>query len=246
MSQNLEPLTLFEKIWRRHLIVERQDGQALLAIDRHYVHEGSRHAFEVLAERGLPLRRPDRTFGTADHYAPSTSRSAATLADPEARLMLERFAANTAAHGFLAFGLGDPRQGIVHVIGPEQGLSQPGMTIVCGDSHTSTHGALGAYAFGIGASQVAHVLATQTLWQKKPRTMRIAVEGALAPGVAAKDVILAIIGQIGAAGATGFVVEYAGSAIRALSIEGRLTLCNMSIEAGAKAGMVAPDETTYA
>jgi len=246
MTEAKRPQTLFEKIWQRHAIVARQDGATLIAVDRHYVHEGSRHAFEVLAERALPLRRPDRTFGTADHYAPSTSRSIETLADPEARLMMTSFARNSAAHGFLSFGMGDPRQGIVHIIGPEQGLSQPGMTIVCGDSHTGTHGALGALAFGIGASQVSHVLATQTLWQKKPRTMRIAIGGALGRGVAAKDLILAIIGRIGAAGAVGHVVEYAGSAIRALSIEGRLTICNMSVEAGAKAGMIAPDDATFA
>ena len=237
--------TLFEKIWERHKVIER-DGRTLLYIDRHLIHDGSRRAFEVLAERGLPVRRPDRTFGTPDHYVPTTSRSIDEITDSEARLMVESITKNAKAHKVTVFDLDDPRQGIIHVVGPEQGLSQPGMTIVCGDSHTSTHGALGALAFGIGASEVGHVLATQTLWQRKPETMRITVEGHLRPGVAAKDIILAIIAKISAAGAVGHVIEYAGSAIRALSLEGRLTVCNMSIEAGARAGMIAPDETTIA
>jgi len=245
-SMSDKPSTLFDKVWGRHEIVERQDGQSLLYIDRHYVHEGSRHAFEVLHERNLPLRRPDRTFGMADHYAPSTSRQIAALADPESRAMMETFLHNTVTHGITAFQMGDPRQGIVHVVGPEQGLSRPGMTIVCGDSHTATHGALGALAFGIGASEVSHVLATQTLWQRKPKTMRISVDGVLSPGVTAKDVILAIIAKIGAGGAVGHAVEYAGTTIRGLSIEGRLTVCNMSVEAGAKAGLIAPDDVTFA
>ncbi|HXY99182.1 MAG TPA: 3-isopropylmalate dehydratase large subunit [Stellaceae bacterium] len=238
--------TLFDKIWDRHKVVERADGQTLLYVDRHLIHDGSRRAFEVLAEKGLTLRRPDRTFGTADHYVPTSSRDVAAIADPEARAMVDAVEVNAARHGATVFGLSDPRQGIIHVVGPEQGLTQPGLTIVCGDSHTSTHGALGALAFGIGASEVAHVMATQTLWQRRPKTLRISVEGSLAPGVFAKDVILAIIAEIGAAGATGHVIEYAGSAIRGLSMEGRLTLCNMSIEAGARAGLVAPDETTFA
>jgi 3-isopropylmalate/(R)-2-methylmalate dehydratase large subunit len=237
------PRTLFEKIWARHAIRTREDGATLLSIDRHLVHDGSRAAFQFLAERGLKVRRPDRTFGTPDHYVPTASRDLAT-AEPHRRGMVEDLQRNARASGITLFDLGDERQGIVHVIGPEQGISQPGMVIVCGDSHTATHGALGALAFGVGASEVSHVMATQTLWQAKPRTLRIAVEGRLGPGVVAKDVILAIIARIGAAGGTGHVIEYAGSAIRALGVEGRLTICNMSIEAGARAGMVAPDETT--
>jgi len=240
------PRTLFDKIWSRHTIVERDDGQTLLYIARHFIHDGSRRAFEVLGERGLPVRRPDRTFGTPDHYVPTTSRDMAAVLDPDGRLMVEAITKNAVAHGVTVFGLDDPRQGIIHVVGPEQGLTQPGMTIVCGDSHTSTHGALGALAFGIGASDVSHALATQTLWQRKPKTMRISVEGQLANGVTAKDVILAIVAKIGAGGAVGHAIEYAGSAVRGLSIEGRLTVCNMSIEAGARAGMVAPDDTTIA
>jgi 3-isopropylmalate/(R)-2-methylmalate dehydratase large subunit len=238
--------TLLDKIWHRHAIIERDDGQTLLYIDRHLIHDGSRRAFEVLGERGLPVRRPDRTFGTPDHYVPTTSRDMATIDDPDRRQMVEAVTRNAAAHGVTVFGLDDPRQGIIHVIGPEQGLSQPGMTIVCGDSHTSTHGALGALAFGIGASEVAHVLATQTLWHRKPKTKRITVEGSLGVGVTAKDVILAIVAKIGADGAVGHAIEYAGSTIRGLSMEGRLTICNMSIEAGARAGMIAPDDTTIA
>jgi 3-isopropylmalate/(R)-2-methylmalate dehydratase large subunit len=245
-TREAAPRTLFEKIWERHEVVAREDGQTLLYIDRHFIHDGSRRAFEVLAERGLKPRRPDRTFGTPDHYVPSGSRDLATLPDPEGRAMAEAIERNAAAHGITVFGLHDPRQGIVHVVGPEQGLTQPGLTIVCGDSHTSTHGAMGALAFGIGASEVGHVLATQTLWQRKPKTLRVTVDGTLAPGVFAKDVILAIIARIGAAGATGHAIEYAGSTIRALSMEGRLTVCNMSIEAGGKAGLIAPDETTFA
>ncbi len=241
-----EPRTLFEKIWERHKVVERADGQTLLYIDRHLIHDGSRHAFELLGERGLNVRRPERTFGTPDHYVPTSSRDAAAIADPEARGMVEAISRNAAKHGVTLFELGDARQGIVHVVGPEQGITQPGLTLVCGDSHTSTHGALGALAFGIGASEVGHVLATQSLWQQKPKTLRIAVEGALPPGVFAKDIILAIIAKIGAAGAVGHVIEYAGAAIRSLGMEGRLTVCNMSIEAGARAGMVAPDGTTFA
>jgi 3-isopropylmalate/(R)-2-methylmalate dehydratase large subunit len=238
--------TILDKIWDRHRILEREDGQTLLYIDRHYIHEGSRRAFEILGERGLSLSEPQRTFGTPDHYVPTTSRDPASLADPERRAMIEAFASNSAAHRLTTFGLGDPRQGIVHVVGPEQGLTLPGMTVVCGDSHTATHGALGALGFGIGASEVCHVLATQSLWQRKPPLMRINVEGSLAPGVTAKDVILAIIAKIGAAGATGYAIEYAGSVLRNLPIEGRLTVCNMSIEAGARVGLVAPDEATLA
>ena len=238
-----QPQTLFEKIWSRHAIRTREDGATLLSIDRHLVHDGSRAAFQFLAERKLPVRRPDRTFGTPDHYVPTASRDLST-AEPYRRQVVEDLRANAGAHGVTLFDLGDARQGIIHVVGPEQGISQPGMVIVCGDSHTATHGAMGALAFGIGASEVSHVLATQTLWQAKPKTLRITIDGRLGKGVVAKDVILAIIAKIGAAGGTGHVIEYAGSAIRALGIEGRLTICNMSIEAGARAGMVAPDETT--
>ncbi|HEX2942668.1 MAG TPA: 3-isopropylmalate dehydratase large subunit [Rhodopila sp.] len=241
-----QPRTLFDKIWQRHKIQEREDGAVLLHVARHLVHDGSAAGFRTLRERGLTLRRPDRTFGTPDHYVPTTTRDMATITEAGRRDMVSALARNAQDHGFTVFGIDDPRQGIIHVIGPEQGITQPGLLMVCGDSHTATHGALGALAFGIGASEVAHVLATQTLWQAKPRSMRVNVTGRLGAGLTAKDVILAIIAQISAAGGTGHVIEYAGPVIRALSMEGRLTLCNMSIEAGARAGMVAPDETTYA
>jgi 3-isopropylmalate/(R)-2-methylmalate dehydratase large subunit len=238
------PRTLFDKIWDRHKVLER-DGHTLIYIDRHLIHDGSNQAFRLLEERGLKLRRPDRTFGTPDHYVPTSSRDPSTITDPDARDMVAAIERNAREHHVTVFGIRDPRQGIIHVVGPEQGLTQPGLTMVCGDSHTSTHGALGALAFGIGASEVAHVMATQSLWQRRPRTMRITVDGRLAPGVFAKDIILAIIARIGATGGVGHAIEYAGSAIRGLSVEGRLTVCNMSIEAGARAGMIAPDETTY-
>ena len=240
------PRTLFEKIWARHTVLERPDGQTLLYVDCHLVHDGSAPAFQRLRQRGLQVRAPARTFATPDHYVLTSTRDVTQIPDAERRGMVEQLVANTAASGVTMFQLNDPRQGIVHIVGPEEGLTQPGTLLVCGDSHTSTHGALGALAFGIGSSEVTHVLATQTLWQRKPRTMRITVDGTLAEGVTGKDVILAIIARIGAAGATGTVIEYAGSAIRGLSMEGRLTLCNMSIEAGGRAGMVAPDETTFA
>jgi 3-isopropylmalate/(R)-2-methylmalate dehydratase large subunit len=240
------PATLFDKIWSSHAILVRPDGAALLHIDRHLVHDGSGNAFRMLKEKGLPVRRPDRTFATPDHYVSTLSHDLASINDPHRRGVVEDLEANAKAAGLTLFGLADRRQGIVHVVGPEQGLSQPGMIMVCGDSHTATHGALGALAFGVGASEVGHVLATQTLWQRKPKNMRIVVDGTLAHGVHAKDVILAIIARIGTAGGVGHVIEYAGSTIRALGIEGRLTICNMSIEAGARAGMVAPDETTFA
>ena len=238
--------TMFEKIWNRHRVLEREDGQTLLYVDRHLVHDGSAPAFEMLRDRGLKPRAPERIFATPDHYVPTDTRDVAAIENDEYRGMVESLEQNAAEGGFALFGLKDGRQGIVHVVGPEAGLTQPGMLLVCGDSHTSTHGALGALAFGIGMTEVAHVLGSQTLWQRKPKTLRITVDGALAPGVTAKDVILHIIASIGAAGATGYVIEYAGSAIRGLSMEGRLTLCNMSIEAGGRAGMVAPDETTFA
>jgi len=238
--------TMFEKIWNRHRVLEREDGQTLLYVDRHLVHDGSAPAFEMLRDRGLKPRAPERIFATPDHYVPTDTRDVAAIENDEYRGMVESLEQNAAEGGFSLFGLKDGRQGIVHVVGPETGLTQPGMLLVCGDSHTSTHGALGALAFGIGMTEVAHVLGSQTLWQRKPKTLRITVDGTLAPGVTAKDVILHIIASIGAAGATGHVIEYAGSAIRGLSMEGRLTLCNMSIEAGGRAGMVAPDETSFA
>ena len=240
-----EPRTLIDKLWAAHEIVCREDGEALLWVDRHFVHEGSFHAFSRLAERGAAVAEPALTFGVADHYVP-TRGSRRTIADPEIMRMVRQVEENTARHHIKLFGLDDPRQGIVHVVGPEQGLTLPGLLVVCGDSHTSTHGALGAYAFGIGATEVAHVLMTQTIWQKRPKRMRITVDGRVAPGVAAKDIVLAVIAHVGADGATGHAIEFAGSTIRALSIEGRLTLCNMSIEAGARCGLVAPDETTFA
>jgi 3-isopropylmalate/(R)-2-methylmalate dehydratase large subunit len=241
------PRTLFEKIWSRHVITTRGDNEALLYIDRNLVHDGSFHAFGALAKEGRKVRKPGQTFAVVDHYVPTVGRERglAGVTDPEVRTMIELLERNTATHGITHFGIDDPRQGIVHVVGPELGITQPGLTLACGDSHTSTHGALGAYAFGIGASQLKQILATQCLWQKKPRTLRISVEGKLGLGVSAKDVILAVIAEIGTAGATGHVIEYAGPAVRTLSMEGRLTVCNMSIEAGARAGMVAPDETTY-
>jgi 3-isopropylmalate/(R)-2-methylmalate dehydratase large subunit len=237
---------LFDKIWSSHAILARPDGATLLHIDRHFVHDGSGNAFRMLKEKGLAVRRPDRTFATPDHYVSTLSHDLASINEPHRRGVVEDLEANAKAQGLTLFALSDRRQGIVHVIGPEQGLSQPGMIIVCGDSHTATHGALGALAFGVGASEVGHVLATQTLWQRKPKNMRIVVDGRLADGVHAKDVILAIIARIGVAGGVGHVIEYAGSTIRAMGIEGRLTICNMSIEAGARAGMVAPDELTFA
>jgi len=240
-----QPQTIIDKLWAAHEILRREDGESLLWVDRHFVHEGSFHAFSRLAERGVGVAEPGLTFGVADHYVP-TRGPRRSISNPEIARMVRQLEENTARHGVSLFGLDDPRQGIVHVVGPEQGLTLPGLLIVCGDSHTSTHGALGAYAFGIGASEVAHVLMTQTIWQKKPKRMRIVVEGKTAPGIAGKDVVLAVIARIGAGGATGCAVEFAGSAIHALSIEGRLTVCNMSIEAGARCGMIAPDATTFA
>ncbi len=237
--------TIIDKLWSAHEIFRRDDGESLLWVDRHYVHEGSFHAFNKLAERGAQVAEPDLTFGVADHYVP-TRGSRHNIANPELARMVRQIEENTAKHGLKLFGVDDPRQGIVHVVGPEQGLTLPGLLIVCGDSHTSTHGALGAYAFGIGASEVAHVLMTQTIWQKKPRRMRVTVDGAMTPGISAKDIVLAVVAEIGADGATGCAVEFTGPAIRALSVEGRLTLCNMSIEAGARCGMIAPDVATFA
>jgi 3-isopropylmalate/(R)-2-methylmalate dehydratase large subunit len=238
--------TIFDKIWARHQILQRDDGAALLAITRHYLQDGSAPAFQMLRARGLPVRAPQRAVAMPDHYVPSHGRDLALLPSDEKRAMAQALQHDARGAGIEHLGLDDARQGIVHVVGPEQGWTLPGMLIVCGDSHTSTHGAIGALAFGIGASEVAHVLATQTLWQRKPLAMRITVDGALAPGVGPKDLILAIIATIGAAGAVGHMIEYAGSTLRSMSIEGRLTVCNMSIEAGARAGLVAPDERTFA
>jgi 3-isopropylmalate/(R)-2-methylmalate dehydratase large subunit len=237
------PRTLFDKIWDGHVILTREDGQALLWMDRHFFHEGSHHAFNQLRVRRAGVARPNLNIGVADHYVPTRGRGA-PIADETLRRMVDQLSDNAAQHGLRLFGLDDPGQGIVHVVGPEQGLTLPGLTIVCGDSHTSTHGAFGALAFGIGASEVAHVLMTQTIWQRRPRRMRVSVEGALGAGIGAKDMALSIIARIGADGAQGHAVEYAGSAVRVLSMEGRLTLCNLSIECGARCGMVAPDSTT--
>lgn len=239
------PTTLFDKVWGAHEILRGESGQSLLWIDRHFVHEGSFHAFNKLHERELSVARPDLTFGIADHYVPTLTRRLDAIGDAKVRGMIEQLADNTRRHGITLFGLDDPRQGIVHVLGPEQGLTQPGLLMVCGDSHTSTHGAFGSIAFGIGASEVAHVLATQTLWQSRPKKMRLTVEGELAPGISAKDIALTWIARLGADGARGYAIEYAGSAIRSLSMEARLTLCNLSIEGGARCGMIAPDATTF-
>lgn len=240
-----KPRTLYEKIWDAHVVKRHDDGTCVLYIDRHLVHEvTSPQAFEGLRVAGRKVRRPDATLAVADHNVPTTDR-ALGIPEEESRIQIETLEANVKENGIEYFGMQDKRQGIVHIIGPEQGLTQPGMTIVCGDSHTSTHGAFGALAFGIGTSEVEHVLATQTLLLKPAKTMRIAVEGVLPTGVTAKDMILAIIGKIGTAGGTGYVVEFAGSAVRALSMEGRMTMCNMSIEGGARAGLIAPDDTTF-
>jgi 3-isopropylmalate/(R)-2-methylmalate dehydratase large subunit len=241
-----EPKTLFDKIWDTHLIQRDDDGSCLIYIDRHLVHEvTSPQAFEGLRQANRDVANPERTLAVADHNIPTSDRSEG-ITDEESRIQIEALEKNAKDFGVPYFAMDDIRQGIVHVIGPEQGFTQPGMTIVCGDSHTATHGAFGALAFGIGTSEVEHVLATQTLIQQPAKNMRITVDGSLLPGVTAKDVILAIIGQIGTAGGTGHVIEYAGEVIRALSMEGRMTICNMSIEAGARAGMIAPDETTFA
>ena len=235
--------TLFEKIWTRHVVAEGPGGQTLLYVDRHLLHEGTASAFQRLARSGRRVRRPDLSFATADHYV--LTSPGAPAVDAEIRGMVESLHTHTAEQGIVHFGPGDVRRGIVHVIGPEQGLTLPGMLLVCGDSHTATHGALGALAFGIGSSEVEHVLATQTLWQRKPRTMRVTIDGRLAAGVSAKDVILALIALIGAGGGVGHAIEYAGSTVRAMSMDERMTVCNMSIEAGARSGMVAPDATTF-
>ncbi|WP_250468280.1 3-isopropylmalate dehydratase large subunit [Caballeronia sp. GAFFF2] len=240
------PRTLYDKIWDSHRVMSRDDGQDLLYIDRHYIHDVTAQSFDLLRQRGLKPRSPERIFGTPDHYVSSTANDIAAVTDLERRAMIESLQRDANESRITLFDMNDTRRGIVHVVGPEQGLSLPGMTVVCADSHTSTHGAVGALAFGIGATEVAHVLATQCLWQRKSRNMRITLDGTPGAGVTAKDLILAVIARIGVAGATGHVIEYAGSAIAGLSMEGRLTLCNMTIEAGGRAGMIAPDETTFA
>jgi 3-isopropylmalate/(R)-2-methylmalate dehydratase large subunit len=237
--------TLYDKIWDEHLVHEAQDGTCLLYIDRHLVHEvTSPQAFEGLRVAGRKVRSPEKTLAVVDHNVPTTDRSLG-IDDPESALQIATLAENAREFGIDYFGECDRRQGIVHIIGPEQGFTLPGTTIVCGDSHTSTHGAFGALAHGIGTSEVEHVLATQTLIQRKAKNMRVRADGALPEGVTAKDIILAIIGEIGTAGGTGHVIEYAGEAIEALSMEGRMTVCNMSIEGGARAGLIAPDQKTF-
>ena len=246
----MKPRTLFEKIWDSHLVrPETADTPAVLYVDLHLIHEvTSPQAFTWLNDRKLKVRRPERTVATMDHSIPTTPRGADgkfKILDSQAAAQISRLEENCAAFGVELHALGSEGQGIVHVIGPELGLTQPGMTIVCGDSHTSTHGAFGALAFGIGTSEVSHVLATQCLLQSRPKTLAITIDGTLKPGVTAKDIILAVIARLGIGGGTGHVIEYRGSAIRALSMEERMTVCNMSIEAGARAGMIAPDDVTF-
>jgi len=239
------PRTMYDKIWDDHIVETREDGTGLLYIDRHLVHEvTSPQAFEGLRMAGRQVRRPEKTLAVADHNVPTSDRSQG-IADEESRIQVETLEANTKEFGVEYLPMSDIRQGIVHIVGPEQGFTLPGTTIVCGDSHTSTHGAFGALAHGIGTSEVEHVLATQTLIQQKAKNFRVNVEGTLPEHLTAKDIILAIIGEIGTAGGTGYVIEYAGEAIRALSMEGRMTVCNMTIEGGARAGLIAPDEKTY-
>ncbi|MCH2548943.1 MAG: 3-isopropylmalate dehydratase large subunit [Alphaproteobacteria bacterium] len=241
-----KPLTLFDKIWESHLVDQQDDGTCLIYIDRHLVHEvTSPQAFEGLRMANRTVRRPDATLAVADHNVPTSDRSLG-IKDPESLLQVNTLTQNCLDFDIQLFEMNDIRQGIVHIIGPEQGFTQPGTTIVCGDSHTATHGAFGALAFGIGTSEVEHVLATQTLLQRPAKNLRITVDGSLLPGVTAKDMILAMIGKIGTAGGTGHVIEYAGEAVKNLSMEGRMTVCNMSIEGGARAGLIAPDDITYA
>ena len=241
----MKPQTIFDKIWNNHLVEKQEDGTCLIYIDRHLVHEvTSPQAFEGLRNSGRKVRKPNYTFAVADHNVPTSDRSQG-ITNKESRIQVETLEKNCKDFGVTLFPLLDKRQGIVHIVGPEQGITQPGMTIVCGDSHTATHGAFGALAFGIGTSEVEHVLATQTLIQKPAKNMRISVEGQVGPSVTSKDIILNIIGKIGTAGGTGYVIEYSGDAIKNLSMEGRMTICNMSIEGGARAGLIAPDEKTF-
>jgi 3-isopropylmalate/(R)-2-methylmalate dehydratase large subunit len=253
MTTQTNPKTLFEKIWDSHVVVQQPDSPAVLYIDLHLVHEvTSPQAFSGLRERGVRVRRPERTVATMDHGVPTragadgSAQSRMAFADEMSRKQIQMLEDNCREFGIQLYNLSSSNQGVVHIIGPELGLTRPGMTIVCGDSHTATHGAFGSLAFGIGTSEVEHVLASQCLLQRKPQTCEVRVEGHLQPGVGAKDIILALIAKIGTGGGTGYVLEYTGSAIRALSMEERMTVCNMSIEAGARAGMIAPDETTYA
>ena len=243
----MAPRTMFEKIWERHAISE-ENGEVLLYVDRALIHEGSSHAFARLEAEGRTVARPQQIFAHTDHYVPTTGRERGVegIAIPEIRDMVKNLHAKAAKHGVTLFGIDDPRQGILHIVPPEQGITQPGLLICGADSHTSTHGAFGCLAFGIGASEMMHVMATQMIWQRKPRTLRITIDGELGRAVCAKDVILAIIEKIGVGGGAGHVIEYAGPAIRAMSMEARMTVCNMSIEGGARAGMIAPDDTTYA
>ena len=237
--------TLFEKIWAPHVVRELPDGSCLLYIDRHLVHEvTSPQAFEGLRQAGRKIRQPSLTFSTMDHNVPTTE-DRLEIKDPISKAQVDALQQNCADYGVTLFGLGDDHQGIVHVIGPEMGITLPGLTIVCGDSHTSTHGAFGALAFGIGTSEVEHVLVTQTLVQKKPRSYHVEFTGRPGPHISSKDMVLKMIGIMGTAGGSGHVLEYGGEAVRALSMEGRMTMCNMSIEAGARAGMIAPDDTTF-
>ena len=239
--------TLYDKIWDAHLAHEAEDGTCLLYIDRHLVHEvTSPQAFEGLRMTGRTVRAPGRTIAVPDHNVPTTEDRANGIENEESRIQVEALDRNARDFGIHYYPVDDVRQGIVHIVGPEQGWTLPGMTVVCGDSHTATHGAFGALAHGIGTSEVEHVLATQTLIQKKSKNMKVEITGALAPGVTAKDITLSVIGRTGTAGGTGYVIEYCGDAIRALSMEGRMTVCNMAIEGGARAGLIAPDETTYA
>ena len=245
MKKNLNLQTLFDKIWNNHLVDQQDDGTCLIYIDRHLVHEvTSPQAFEGLRNTNRKVRQPKSTFAVADHNVPTSDRSKG-IDNLESRIQVETLEKNCQDFDVTIFPLLDRRQGIVHIVGPEQGITQPGMTIVCGDSHTATHGAFGSLAFGIGTSEVEHVLATQTLIQKPAKNMRITIEGKVAAGVTSKDIILQIIGNIGTAGGTGYVIEYAGQAITDLSMEGRMTICNMSIEGGARAGLIAPDEKTF-
>jgi 3-isopropylmalate/(R)-2-methylmalate dehydratase large subunit len=240
-----QPLTLFQKVWKKHVVVQEPDSPAVLYIDLQLVHEvTSPQAFDGLRNRGLKVRRPDRTVGTMDHSIPTLPPSV-PIADELAAKQMRQMEVNAQEFGFRLYGKNDPKRGIVHVIGPELGLTQPGMTIVCGDSHTATHGAFGALAFGIGTSEVEHVLATQCLLQRLPKTMEVRIEGKLSVGVTAKDIILALLAKIGVGGGTGHVIEYTGSTVRSLTMEERMTICNMSIEGGARAGMMAPDDATF-
>ena len=243
MTQGSRPLGLFDKLWNSHVIANREDGASLIWVDRHYVQEGAFHGFNMVRARNEKVARPDLTVAIADHYVPTRHRDQ-PMSNPEMVRMIDQLEANARDFGIRYYDMHHPWQGIIHVVGPELGMTLPGLVVIEGDSHTSTHGALGAWAFGIGASEVSHVLMTQTLWQKRPRRMRIEVDGALAPGITAKDMALTIIGKLGVGGGVGHCLEYAGSAVRGLSMEGRMTLCNLSIECGARCGMVAPDATT--